>query len=225
MMPALGTPDVNIDIHLKFIYGPLMNGIPYAEPESPPIFSKGDISALPGIWPCEANTTYAGCSSQHGCNCTQVVDLRYNQHVRLMLENLWSTTADGVTGVHPFHLYGHKFAVLGMGYNGTYTDAQPGSLNLLNPSWRDNIIIPAGGWSVIQFVADNPGAWMGHCHMIHHGNDGMVVMFSEAVDWIADVTPPKDFPYCQKWDITSYEGTLASLPKYDADPALFGPSS
>lgn len=211
--------DVNVQMHLKFIHGPLINAVRFAEPETPPLFNEGNVSALPGIWPCAANTTFESCSTQFGCNCTQVVNLNYNQQVRLTLDNLWPTTKTGVTGVHPFHLHGHKFAVLGMGYNGPYTDNQP--LNIQNPSWRDDIIVPAGGWTVVQFTANNPGSWMGHCHMEHHLNDGMSIMFAEATDRLTNLTPPKDFPFCKNWDSASYEGTLASLPKYDANPAVF----
>lgn len=237
---AVPDADVNVNLHLKFIHGPLINGIRFAEPETPPIFSKGSTK-LPGVWECPANVTYDGCASQFGCNCTQVVNLQYNQQVRLTLDNLWPTTETGVTGVHPFHLHGHKFALLGQGYNGPYTGQ---ALNQVNPSWRDDVIIPAGGWAVLQFTADNPGEWMGHCHMEvsrvcrlcirsrvadrdrlyavqHHLNDGMSVIFSEAIDRLADLKPPADFPYCHEWDSTSYEGTEVSEPDFEANEPVF----
>ncbi|WPG98200.1 Hypothetical protein R9X50_00098700 [Acrodontium crateriforme] len=214
---AVPEPNIDVNLHLKFIHGPLINGIRQAEPHTPPIFSNGSLT-LPGVWQCSSNTTYSGCSNIFGCNCTQVVSLEYNQQVRLTLDNLWPTTPTGVTGVHPFHLHGHKFAVLGQGYNGPYS-GQP--LNQINPSWRDDLIIPAGGWAVLQFTADNPGAWMGHCHMEHHLNDGMSLIFSEALDRLSGLKPPSDFPYCRDWDTTSYEGTLASEPTYAANSADF----
>ena len=93
-------PDVIANLHLKFIHGPLVNGIRFPEPETPPIFAKG-ASELPGVWPCPSNITYEGCASQFGCNCTQVLDLKYKQQVRLVVDNAWPTTKTGVTGVHP----------------------------------------------------------------------------------------------------------------------------
>jgi FtsP/CotA-like multicopper oxidase with cupredoxin domain len=155
---SVPSPDVTANLHLKFIHGPLISGVRFAEPETPPIFSNGSATALPGVWPCPLNITYDGCASQFGCNCTQVIDLKYNQQVRLVIDNAWPTTKTGVTGVHPFHLHGHKFSVLGLGYNSNYTDQL---LNTVNPSLRDNIIIPAGGWAVLQFLANNSGSWMG----------------------------------------------------------------
>lgn len=154
-------PEIEVKMHLKFIHGPLINGIRQAESRTPAIFSNGSTT-LPGIWKCPPNSTYDGCAEQFGCNCTQVVELTYNQQVRLILDNRWPTTPQGVTGVHPFHLHGHRFAVLGQGFNGPFNGQ---ILNQINPSMRDDVIIPAGGWAVLQFKADNPGIWMGHCHM------------------------------------------------------------
>lgn len=57
--------------------------------------------------------------------------------------------------------------------------------------------------------------------MEHHLNDGMSLIFSEAMERLADLVPPKDFAYCQHWDSASYEGTLASEPKFEANPAVF----
>jgi len=33
---------------------------------------------------------------------------------------------------------------------------------------RDSISLPQGGWLAIRFVADNPGAWLLHCHINSH---------------------------------------------------------
>ena len=72
---------------------------------------------------------------------------------------------------HPIHLHGHKFWVLG---SNEYDDWQFQSaaeamahgvqLNLDNPPKRDTFLLPTAGWLVLRFVADNPGAWMLHCH-------------------------------------------------------------
>lgn len=66
-------------------------------------------------------------------------------------------------GNHPFHLHGHEFQVVGrsMDYtlNDTVQEDQP------NPSRRDTVMVPGGGWTAVRFRADNPGAWIFHCHV------------------------------------------------------------
>ena len=69
-----------------------------------------------------------------------------------------------------------------------------------SPSWRDNkpppferhqfrvrkdairkdtVIVPAGGYVVIAFEADNPGYWFMHCHIEAHQLEGMAVIIQE----------------------------------------------
>lgn len=61
---------------------------------------------------------------------------------------------------HPIHLHGHDFMILAQG-TGFYTN-QP--LNTKNPARRDVVNMPAGrgtgGYVVIAWQADNPGAWL-----------------------------------------------------------------
>ena len=33
------------------------------------------------------------------------------------------------------------------------------------------------GWTLIRFVADNPGVWFFHCHMLWHSESGMAMQF------------------------------------------------
>lgn len=37
--------------------------------------------------------------------------------------------------------------------------------NLINPPLKDTVTIPAGGYTVIRFYAENPGFWLLHCHL------------------------------------------------------------
>ena len=60
---------------------------------------------------------------------------------------------------HAMHLHGHHFRRLG-------TDGRPGSL-------RDTILIDRNETAEIAFVADNPGSWLLHCHMLEHAASGM----------------------------------------------------
>ncbi|CAG8807400.1 35654_t:CDS:2, partial [Gigaspora margarita] len=59
--------------------------------------------------------------------------------------------------------HGHAFWLLGTGVNGTTLDYK--KLNTKDPIQRDVTTVPAGGWAVFRFVADNPGVWGFHCHI------------------------------------------------------------
>ena len=60
---------------------------------------------------------------------------------------------------HPIHLHGHAFDI-------TATDGGP-----IPPGaqWPETtVLVPTGAVREITFVADNPGDWALHCHMLHH---------------------------------------------------------
>ena len=60
---------------------------------------------------------------------------------------------------HAMHLHGHHFRRLGAG-------GRPGPL-------RDTVLIDRNETAEIAFVADNPGDWLLHCHMLEHATAGM----------------------------------------------------
>ena len=51
-----------------------------------------------------------------------------------------------------------------------------------NSPLKDTVLIPAGGYAVVYFKANNPGYWFLHCHIEVHQLEGMGVVISEAVD-------------------------------------------
>ena len=44
---------------------------------------------------------------------------------------------------------------------------------------KDTVIVPAGGYVVVAFQADNPGYWFLHCHIEVHQLEGMAVLIEE----------------------------------------------
>ena len=44
---------------------------------------------------------------------------------------------------------------------------------------KDTIMVPAGGYVVIEFLADNPGYWFMHCHIEPHLVRGMAAVIRE----------------------------------------------
>ena len=82
---------------------------------------------------------------------------------------------------HPIHLHGHDFWVLGQGA-GAFSNSSISALNFNNPPRRDVAFLPNGGWLVMAFPADNPGAWLMHCHIAWHIGEGLGVQFLESKD-------------------------------------------
>jgi FtsP/CotA-like multicopper oxidase with cupredoxin domain len=64
---------------------------------------------------------------------------------------------------HPIHIHGHVFTVL----------ARNGKPLTGSPVHLDTLLVPPGETWDVGFVADNPGIWMLHCHILNHGASGM----------------------------------------------------
>lgn len=85
--------------------------------------------------------------------------VREGQVVRLHMVNLTDE-------YHAMHLHGHSFSVLDR--NGRRPTGSPVHLDTL-------IVGPNETWD-IAFIADNPGLWMFHCHVLVHAAWGMSAM-------------------------------------------------
>ncbi|KAI3917025.1 hypothetical protein MKX01_003474 [Papaver californicum] len=122
-------------------------------------------------------------------NSTQssaVYTIEFNTTVDVILQNT-NALAANVSEIHPWHLHGHDFWVLRYG-EGKYSEEKHGKqLNLKNPPLRNTVVIFPYGWTVIRFVADNPGVWAFHCHIEPHLHMGMGVIFAEAVDRVQNI--------------------------------------
>jgi FtsP/CotA-like multicopper oxidase with cupredoxin domain len=66
---------------------------------------------------------------------------------------------------HPIHLHGHVFRVLTR--NGKEVVPQ---------QWADTVLLEPDSRAEIAFVADNPGDWMLHCHVLEHQVTGMMAV-------------------------------------------------
>lgn len=70
---------------------------------------------------------------------------------------------------HPIHLHGHAFQVI----------ARDG-VKLSRTVWRDTVLMNPRERVDIAFVADNPGDWMFHCHVLEHQAGGMMAVMRVA---------------------------------------------
>lgn len=78
---------------------------------------------------------------------------------------------------HPIHLHGHDFALLQQ-TNESFTQERF-KPKFDNPPRRDVTLLPAGGFIVIAFKSDNPGAWALHCHIAWHASSGLALQILE----------------------------------------------
>lgn len=100
---------------------------------------------------------------------------------------------------HPIHLHGHDFFVLAYG-SGTYADSGA-TLQTDNPPRRDVQMLPAAGYLVIAWQADNPGVWLAHCHIAWHTDEGFALQFVERYDEIAAMYNATELEgSCNSWD-------------------------
>lgn len=80
---------------------------------------------------------------------------------------------NNVTEMHPWHLHGFSFFVVGMG-DGVYEEGKDvQTYNLENPIRRDTFNLLPGGWTAIRFRASNVGVWPFHCVIPPHLVMGM----------------------------------------------------
>ncbi|MGH6619478.1 MAG: multicopper oxidase family protein [Alphaproteobacteria bacterium] len=70
---------------------------------------------------------------------------------------------------HPIHLHGHSFRVISR--NGEPTRYR---------EWQDTVLLNPRDRAEIAFVADNPGDWMFHCHILEHQAAGMMAVIRVA---------------------------------------------
>jgi len=66
---------------------------------------------------------------------------------------------------HPMHLHGHGFRVLSR--NGSPVPYH---------QWADTVLVPPRETADVAFVADNPGNWMLHCHVMDHQVAGLMTV-------------------------------------------------
>lgn len=84
-----------------------------------------------------------------------LVTVRRGQTVRLELVN-------DTAWPHPIHLHGHSFRVLTR--NGAPAEHR---------EWLDTVFLRSEERAEVAFVADNPGNWLLHCHILSHVWGGM----------------------------------------------------
>ncbi|KAF7856337.1 hypothetical protein EAF04_009865 [Stromatinia cepivora] len=102
---------------------------------------------------------------------------------------------------HPIHLHGHDFFVVSQ-QAALYDPATAVSTyNLNNPPRRDVAFLPGGGYLVLAFETDNPGAWLAHCHIGWHTSQGFAMQFLERASEIPGILDSGSLQgTCDQWN-------------------------
>ncbi|KAJ2476299.1 ferroxidase fet3 [Coemansia sp. RSA 2320] len=137
-----------------------INGVSFELPETPSIFTA-----------LSSPNTRALNSSSFG-EKTNAKVLQYMDIVELRVANY-------DTVHHPMHLHGQFFQIA---ERGTIGDPSSAVKSSSTPMSRDTILVPPNSYAYLRFRADNPGAWLCHCHIELHMELGLSMMFVTAPD-------------------------------------------
>lgn len=219
--PSKDLPSADIDrdcedCELFFDADSAFTGINGRKMKLPPFPLQTQRESIPAREYCDPSTPCV--NGGKPCNCIHVREVSsFNKTIRIVVSNVGDEVQIGHGFAHPFHLHGHHYHVVDVGY-GSYANGTFVSRNedvLCNdplcsiPSWRgvpptfsisnrtvrkDTVIVPAGGYVVIQFRSDNPGFWFFHCHIIEHLLGGMAVVINEVES--RQNPAPSGYPKC-----------------------------
>ncbi|KAI6685400.1 hypothetical protein NL676_031313 [Syzygium grande] len=147
------------------------------DPRSPPASFPADYDVMRP--PANPNSTVG----------SGIYTLKLHTTVDIILQNANALDAN-TSEIHPWHLHGHDFWVLGYGEGKFAPGDGDKRLNLKNPPLRNTAVIFPYGWTALRFVADNPGAWAFHCHIEPHLHMGMGVVLAEGVGAVRRMRMP-----------------------------------
>ncbi|KAL7245773.1 hypothetical protein ACSBR2_001000 [Camellia fascicularis] len=128
---------------------------------------------------------------------TKVRMFDYNETVEIVFQG-----TDVLAGAqnHPMHMHGHSFYVVGSGIGNFDNETDPKSYNLIDPPELNTIRVPKNGWVTVRFIANNPGVWLWHCHLLRHLTWGMKTVFIVRNGETPDTSildPPPSMPSCK----------------------------
>ena len=177
-----------------------------------------------------------------GCECTHIQEIPYSKTIRFVLTSIGEQTHPIHLHGHSFWVvdsgFGYYNSSTGFIEKSTNalsclkdqsdfnnTDTQPCTTITWREGYRpsvvvnsstprmDTILVPAGGYVVIQFRSDNPGYWFFHCHIQEHLLEGMAMVV--AVDPRRQNPPPDSLRTCGNfyWTLDEFLKKLEFNPR------------
>ena len=205
-----------------------VNGRNFIFPSSPPQIQYDDF--LANDIKCDLNADCN--PSTEECSCVHIIDIPQRETVQLVLtaigafDNAHPIHLHG----HSFHVVyvGYPEYDPTTGFVQSHnSDIHCDDVNCnkercetercTRPRWRtgprpfvidsktvrkDTVMVPAGGYVVINFLSDNPGYWFLHCHIEVHQLEGMAVILNEAGTL---GPPPSGMNKCGNFEISEHK--------------------
>ncbi|XP_015518984.2 laccase-4 isoform X1 [Neodiprion lecontei] len=219
-----GTPDNIIYLHYTYNYYynfswpgpyPQINGMTFEYPSIALLTQYNEITD--DMYCTEEDDSAKECISGF-CSCAFLYSVDTGSLVEIVIVDLGLDRFDD----HPMHLHGHAFQVVAMeaiGENITVEEViSRNEAGLIDKKLdlapvKDNIGVPAQGFAVLRFVANNPGFWFFHCHVSNHAEMGMGVVIKVG-DYSEMIQPPDSFPKCRNWNMNSTTASSSSSSWY-----------
>lgn len=207
-----GEPDVTLTLDLSFFEQDDQNRAGF-----------NNITYLPQVVPTLATVLSTGSAASnasiYGANTNSMV-IEYGQLVEVVINNYDA-------GAHIIHIHGHApqlvARVSGVVENGSITtqavyDGDSSSFPN-TPISRDTWALAPGGYTVVRFIADNPGVWTIHCHMEWHVDAGLTATIIEAPTQLqAQTFPPAMEQICNGQNIPTKGNAVGNVyDPYDLD--------
>ncbi|KAK0407643.1 hypothetical protein QR680_003508 [Steinernema hermaphroditum] len=204
-------------------YDSHVNGWMFQLPRAMPYFNEDRLRHY-ADWCDPQKCTPTSNRDSRDCHCYYHLNITLGNIVQLTIYNMGDGGRLGQGYAHPLHIHGTHFYVMKTGYpnydkSGMISTMNPdipctdmntkcNGLKWTNPNWlhgnvtgmhenpsfRDTVVIPAGGYVVVRFRATNAGWFFAHCHLELHNMGGMA--FALKVGTQEEMAkPPKNFPH------------------------------
>ena len=163
------------------------------------------------------------------CSCVHVINIPHRETIQMVFSaiGVYNNSHPIHFHGHTFHVvhvgypeYNQTTGFIGKHNSDIYCDdihcTKEGcdKRRCTRPSWRepmhfsidshtirkDTVIVPAGGYVVINFLSNNPGYWFLHCHIELHQLEGMALIVNEAHE--KQRPPPKGLNKCGDVEIS-----------------------
>ena len=206
-----------------------VNGRNFILPSFPPLTQYNDFRKKDTI----CNLTADCNPSTLECSCVMVIDIPYNETVQMVFSSIGAFLSAHPIHLHghTFHVvavgYPEYDNITGF-VKKRNSDISCADVNCTKegcvnesctrPSWKtepmnftinrrtirkDTVMVPAGGYVVINFLSDNPGQWFLHCHKELHQLEGMALIVNEALE--EQPNPPDGLNKCGDVDMSYNE--------------------
>lgn len=155
-LPANPLPEPDMaagDRHEVMFHGGMMGGMVMQEMDVRP--SQGRMTAMQRAMHDGRVWFINGVAAEGHVMDPMLILRRGHSHVLAM--------TNATAWHHPIHLHGHSFRVVSR--NGAPTRHR---------EWQDTVLMAPRERVEIALVADNPGDWMFHCHILEHQAAGMM---------------------------------------------------